>query len=441
MIGGDYPFVDSGDYRGLVADVYLGHRDREVALPLRLKWLYGVTIPVQTLASHSSSSSAGLPAPSHPADLVVVDATDRVVFDSTAAEYRVRDWGALRVHEWQTGSAVCRLLQFTESDLTYPAESTPDLVLDERTTEAWPPQVLSVKVNGQVLTGALEIVRGYNTAVTLSATTVAPGKRRTNRVFVAASPGGGDGLYPGCEEQPVVIRRINQVGPDPRGNFSLSSGACYWLNRGGPTRRVDDGYALDVNPLIANGLQVHNDCAPCCSCDDFVNTYRGIRKLYDKFKDLGERSKVVAEVYKANRERWLEAKTCREASPLRIELFPSAGGHVTVAVSLGNTTGTCLAQGRAEIHFVTSGTDPELVPNSTIWLPAVAGSYLTDGLHGGYPDFYSTWEPMDPGRSGKVRFVLKFNATAGDAITAVGTPYFNGVQAGDPVVTTRSLVL
>lgn len=440
MTGTDYPFVDSGDYIGLVADFYLGHRVREFALPLRIKWLYGVTIPVQTLGSHTSSSSAGLPAPTHAADLLVVDANDQVIFDSTGAEYRHRDWGAFRIHEWQADDAVCRLMQHTESDLVYPDESTPDLVLDERTAESWPTQVLSLTVNDLKLDGAVRISRGYNTRVLLTDTVISPGKRRSNRVFLSAVPGEGEGVFPGCADEEIVIRRINQVGPDSRGNFTLASKGCYWINRGGAVEKVGPGdYALTVDPALEHGLRIHNDCSPCCSCDDFVNTYRGIRKLYDRYKTFGERSRVVGAVYAENRERWLAGKECREANSARVEMIATAGGTMTIAVSLGNTTGTCLEQGRVDIDIASADPSPVLVPNSIMWLPAGRGSYETDRLYGGYPSYWSVWEPMDIGRSGKIRFVLVFDGSPGDMVTVVVTPLFNGIP-GDPVSLTRSLI-
>ena len=49
---------------------------------------------------------------------------------------------------------------------------------------------------------------------------------------------------------------------------------------------------------------------------------------------------------------------------------------------------------------------------------------------------------MDPGRSGKVRFQLRYaDALPGDLVSVTATPYFNGVQSGAPVTTTRSLIV
>ena len=83
--GLDYPLVNpSEDARYLLADVYLAYDDPGAynstitpsQHPLRIKWLYGV-------GCSASSAPAWAPAPTHAADIVIVDAQDNVVFDST----------------------------------------------------------------------------------------------------------------------------------------------------------------------------------------------------------------------------------------------------------------------------------------------------------------------------------------------------------------------
>ena len=82
----------------------------KTAFPLRIKYLYGV-------GCVENEPDPSFPEPSHDADIVVVDANDNVVFDSTASgtAFHTAAWGAdYAIYAWQAADgAVCRLLAYT----------------------------------------------------------------------------------------------------------------------------------------------------------------------------------------------------------------------------------------------------------------------------------------------------------------------------------------
>jgi len=443
--GTDFPFVTpSADVKGLFADFHLGHRVADAVLPLRVKWLSGFRQPTSAASSESGSSSSGLPDSTHDSDLLVVDAADRVVFDSTKAyAYKANDWDdRFRIHEWISDDAVCKVVQHTagpDGYGEYPNQWTPErAVLDERCSEVWPRQVLAFKVNGQLITGPVEIQGGYNVDAVLTETVDKPGKPYRNLVTVTAEPGLGEGLFPSCQEPELSIRRINQQSPDQHHNLLLAANACYWLER---PAVVSGGLAT---PTLLNGLKVNNDCRPCCECDDFVNTYMGIRKLYDKYKEIGVRSNTVRSQYVENRDRWLNDKQCRADHPARVSFLPyyPKGGYISAGYC--NSEGACLAKLKLEIEFDTNLPFTGKVKKSTVlWYPTDGGQPEFYTLGGAWPKYYAIWEPVDTARLARVKFQMKWDdAPHGARVKVTVRPFVNDSPTPQPEATiTRHLIL
>lgn len=449
-LGSAYPFVNpSEDLNGLVADFYLGHRVTTITLPLRIDWLYGVTQPPGegSTSSEAGSSLPGLPDPTHAADLRVVDADDAVVFlSTTASTYRFRDWGRFRIHEWLADDAVCRLLQHLgahdpEDERETPVQFTPeDGTLDERTHEVWPGQVLQLIADGVEIDGEVRLVNGYNAEFRPGEPSRRDGRPAETKVFTALAAGLGEGTYPACEDPVTVVRHINGVGPDALGNFTLSAVECYRLGRPGTTAVVD-GQRL-FTPTQAAGLAVANDCTPCCTCDDYVNTYRGVVRLHEEYKVLGVRAQGVRAIYASNRERWLAQKECREGHPLRVVLLPYKGcgtSCVAVAASLGNTASACRGPARLELSFQTSG-PTATIDEESVLLYNSQGTPVPYTLGGAWPDVRAVWDLLDPARAGKVRFQFCLDGVVdGDWVQVTATAYINDVQVGSVLVESAAL--
>ena len=96
--GLDYPLVaPSADIKYLLADLHLAYDDAgeydpqvtPAAHPLRIKYLYGA-------GCIENTPPAGFPTTAHAADIVIVDANERVILDTTAGAvtFNAQDWSA-----------------------------------------------------------------------------------------------------------------------------------------------------------------------------------------------------------------------------------------------------------------------------------------------------------------------------------------------------------
>jgi hypothetical protein len=382
-----FPFIQevSGAER-LFADLYLGHRVTTAVLPLRVTYIKNFTQPV----------TEGR------AEMTIVDANGSTVFNSTsAAEYRNKDWSdRFRIHEWISDDAVLRVVQHTgqndlEDVLVYPSEQTlTNAILDERTAELWPDNVLSFVVNGYPVKGEVEFVGGYNFETKLNSITRSSGKAHVNKVYVSAEPGSGLGREEGCTgttEYP--IRAINGVKPRDDGSFILSPTDCLWFANPGTVSPQDR--IKHIAYQFTNGLLLKNNCLPCCSCDDFVNTYQGIRKLYNTYSALGTRATNVRNQHASNVDRWLNQKDCRETDPVKINIMPfrvSDASGFKIGVGVCNIDPGCRGELTLDLNFETPPGLKGFVNKDTIFAYSGSG-YNPDEyqLLGGWPNYQVKW--------------------------------------------------
>jgi hypothetical protein len=446
--GTNFPFTDpSPDIEGLFADFYLSHQVREIKLPLRISWMRGMTQPPGSGTDPIELDGIGLEVDDSllllgaeeaiQPDLIVLDANDLVVFDSTSATFRdVRTWSSrFYVLEWRTALAECRAVLHAgandEEDVqSYPDEFEPEnATLDERASDLLPKRVLSLTVNGVTFDQAVEIVQGYNLAI--SPTTAAAGKSRRarTRLVISAEPGSGSGRFPSCEETDTVIRQVNNVGPDAQGNLILSAADCYWLER--PV--TNDGSFATPVPAT---LQLNSNCGTCCECSDYENTYQGVRRLHATFKDIGSRASYVKGVFKDNIERWERERACRKQHPTKVNALANPGGYLDVAAGFTNVES--LSKYDVELHLTFShngGQVGEMVPCMTVVSKATGGSERRE-LSGAWGDWWASWACLDPGRAVHIRTRLRFPSVAdGDSVTVTATPYLSGVAQPSAEVT------
>jgi hypothetical protein len=344
---GDYPFAaPSADVALLLGDFYLAYEDTECGyvLPLRVSWLYGFgTNPV--------SAPSGTPTPAHDRDLVVKDADGAVVFDSTtAAYYEETEWGGrLLVVQWQTADAVCRCTVHTEwspehTAVTYDDHIEPDSgVLDARTYERMPARVRGIRVGNQTFTGKIVFQSGNNVDLTGEAADRTDGGEFVNAVTIDAVPGAGLGRQPGCESTEVVLRRINQSQPDDSGNLVIEMDDCLRLQIPLTVTGDTATYAAEST------LQIHSECTPCCACEDYVNTYRGLKAVWDRWRSAAASAEATRDVYHDNRDRWNDQRDCRLASPARLLVNSERNCRLFVGGSFCNMTPCCV--GPIEFRF------------------------------------------------------------------------------------------
>lgn len=351
--GTDYPFVaPTTAVQYLLGDLFLSYIDDSCDFrpPFRVVWMAGFGSSV--VANPSAYTST------HARDIVIVDANDVVVFDSTlATDYSENDWGTeLYVCCWQYDSNVLRLTRHTiKPDGTTLTASTPnyiaaDVELDPRTYTRQPRKVTGIRVGLDLLQEPYDNVllqEGYNIRLQVDPEVVVDGGRRVRQIRIRAQGGDGAGLVPACLTASRYINRINATSPTDAGNFKLTTNGCYRLQRpvevvSNTPRTVKFADPALTDEEAASALKLYNDCAPCCDCMDFVRTYEGIRRVWNRYLELGDRAETIRDQYAINIERWNNQKACRDANVPKLILIGEPGSRVFIGGSFCNTTTGCI---------------------------------------------------------------------------------------------------
>jgi hypothetical protein len=433
--GLDYPLVaPSDDVRYLLADFYLAYDDpgfyRSDELlrqhPLRIKWLYGV-------GCEPAAAPGWAPAPVHDADILIVDADDNTVFDSTQlvpeggdTEFRrflKRNWGDnYDVYEWTGLNGVCRLVvhktwppSFEIAPKNWPVHLAPEnAVLDERAVYKIPRRLRSLTVvsqNAEVgavrQTGAI-FAAGNNMIIANAATTTSGLRQNTNITFTA-EPGAGAGKYDDCPEEPSQpIYRLNGGTPNEYGDLTLSGPDCIWIRQ--PTTLNIEGRAAPVRPNGKAALAIGSNCPPCCDCPDYANTALYMNRIASRYATIGKRSHEVKLLHENNIDRWAEQRECRLQKPLKVILTPQNCPFMDVVIMYCNQCQQCAENGLLTVDFSTfppGATATVECGYTFLHAPNYQGVEFT--LQGLYPTFSAPLPPVDVGNSAYVKFRLRFS--------------------------------
>lgn len=332
--GTDYPFTTPCDLEGAVLDFYLSYPDPGCAHPL----------PFTLTVSGDA--------------VTVTDAAGGTVAAGSFSAVTPRAWGTRSVYEWVADPTVMRVV----------VTGTPDGsgTLDARTCDRLAARVTAFRVGLVRLTGNVKFEAGYNIDLS-GADAVEPvdGGRYRTTVNLDAVPGAGAGRLSGCEETTPQVRRINQVGPDCSGNFKIEVDPCFRI---GPPLLVTGGlgeprtaeFAADglTAEEAAHALRITSDCHDCCQCDYYVRTYRGLKRMWERWRTIAATAEAARDTYEGNRERWLLAKQCRIDHAARLVMSTDFNCKLFVGGSFCNFTSCCLTG--VELRFTfrryTSGT-------------------------------------------------------------------------------------
>lgn len=351
--GSAYPFVEpSYDIENLLGDLYLAYTDDSQAFlpPFRVLWLYGFgTIYADPPDGYT---------PTHDYDIVIVDASDQVVFDSTlATNYNAADWNAdLRIIEFLDIGRVCRLTMFTSwpPDLEprdYLSNIVPENgLLDSRTLELMPRSVRSIALYGDapISRGNLKFQNGYNTTLVVTPPPAHDGGRRVTTLTAGAAPGSGLGRYPGCEDI-SRLATINGIAGDNRGNFIFAALDCLRVEQ--PNSVVGE-----LATLVPATIKFSDDCTACNDCQGYRDVYEALRTQWARMVSIGQAAEQARDQYLDNRKRWILSGRDRQAVPLRLAMQPSAGCRLSVSGAYCNNRPTALSNLVLRFSFVY--TDP-----------------------------------------------------------------------------------
>ena len=93
----------------------------------------------------------------------------------------------------------------------------------------------------------------------------------STEILLSATPGGGEGLAPCQTVTPTIYKGLMATKADKNGNLNLVTG--------------DDCY--NIIPIKDTGiLMIEGQCTSCCTCDDYVNVAKAIKRIYDDNKPL-----------------------------------------------------------------------------------------------------------------------------------------------------------
>lgn len=379
--GSLYPFVNpSPDILYLLGDFFVSFDDLadEIVYPLRVAWMYG-------FGTNSVSPPAGWPTPTHNHDLVIVDANDVVVFDSTLAiRFTHSTWdNRLLILEWTNVDRVCRCTKFTEwtqADVNDGQTITYDNYIEpsngELQADCWyklPKRITSIQVGlTNIKNKRIKLSEGYNVTlenlsstdaianilqITQQTTQVVEGTRLTNRVAIAAQPGTGLGAFPGCTGTDLTVKTINRAPANDFGNFTLDGEGCIRYQRpvgllsNNPREFTYASFVLDP-AASASAIQLHNNCKNCCDCTYFAQTYQGLKRQWFLYKDVADLAQETRDIYAQNRQRWLTQKTIRESHMIRARVSIDGNCKVRWGISLCNSGKCCVSEVSLNVIFV-----------------------------------------------------------------------------------------
>ena len=310
-----YPFAGPGPLVGEVVDAYFAYADRPCGRPLPF-----------TLVADGDA-------------YLVRDADGGLAFDSRLAAASTRPWGDRRlVCQFVTASDVLRLVVRRDRP---PAGGVRSGVLDPRACNRLPDRVRSFRVGALRLTGQVRFVAGHNVDLQEAAPS-GGGVRQTAAVLVDAVPGAGEGRVDGCRGFVPVVRRLNGSGPDCGGSFAVEVDPCFRL---GPPLVVSAPPAGGGPPPADPAgpvVRLSGHCRPCYDCDDFVRTYRGLKRQWARWRALAGAAEHVRDVYADNRARWLAVRERLAGNPLRLFAAARPGCLVELAAGFCNVTDCCL---------------------------------------------------------------------------------------------------
>jgi hypothetical protein len=489
--GLNFPLVaPSADIKYLLADFYLSYDDDgeysetipAAVHPLRIKYLYGV-------GCVDNPPISSFPANVHAADIVIVDATDRVILNTNTADatFSVQNWSDdYKIYEWKTARAVCRLVAYTtwpDDDNELSDEDTPrnynkylaplNARLDERAVYKMPRRLLSLRVNnGGALSSRYRnnvvFTNGFNTEISAGPQTVTNFRNVTTTTFSAVA-GSGRGKYGNCGTTLPVISKINGVTAN-NGDFLLGGADCLWARR--PVSSVllypkllteatefvitddtifsyvtmenqVDGEELEyaTNPSATAQQQIGADCQPCCACEDYVDTAKYLNETSNQYRLIGRRAERVRTEHENNIARWLDQRSCSVQKPLRLLMVPQRCPFMDIVMMLCNPCETCVPPTQLTVDLSISGTSgtavtPTLECGYTeIFAPGVNGAAVGIAVSNNGTRYSAPLPQLKAGDSAYVRFRVKFtqldNATSPPTpIKARGAYAVSGVLTG-----------
>lgn len=393
--GTNYPFVrPSSDIQHLLGDLFVSFDDLDdtYVFPLKVAWMYG-------FGTNAVVPPAGYPAPTHAQDIIITDANDALVFDSTAASKFTSDaWDSrLLILEWTTTTNVLRCVQHTEwtqADIDDGLDQTYDDYIEPANgvlqIDTWyhiPKRIRSFQVGVTSIEGTklVTLSEGYNVSIAEQSQILADlpvigitgpkqlktGTRKSTGLNISAEPGSGLGIFPGCGASDLEIKTFNRIPSTGYQNFTYDTEGCIRSQRpvaltSSNPREFD--YSASLLPVAeaTSAIVTSNDCQNCCQCTYFAQTYQGLKRQWFLYREIAEAAEEVRDIYQDNIDRWEIQKSIRESNAVRLRVNMDGNCKVSWGFAHCNSSKCCIYNVRADITFL-------YYLNGVLTTPTVAG--------------------------------------------------------------------
>jgi hypothetical protein len=439
--GLDYPLVSpSADIEYLLADFYLAYEfiTPPPAHPLHIKWLYGV-------GCATVAKPPGVPNPTHAADIIVVDANNVEVFNSTTGgtAFSTWCWGLskaaacpgnydYKIYEWTNSRGVCRLVAYQ----TWPPAASgldetaarnfathiepESAILDERAVYRLPKRVtafvLPAYLNNldiRLTDTAVDIAAGLNNVITAS-DAQQRGLRYTRQIGISAIPGAGSGKYVDCVETQPVIRSLNGLsGP----NILITAKDCLWSYLPTTYNNVND--KLSPQRVANTATQkIGSNCPACCTCQDYVDMATYMNATRNRYKVIGATANNVLLMHSDNITRWENQRLCRLQKPLKVCMSAQRCPYLDVVAQYCNSCDDCATDVAIQVEFSAT---PANTATTVCGYTKVTTARSTQDLYelgGSWPVFTAQLGNVDVGNSATVSFRLFFAEARPTTVTA-----------------------
>lgn len=472
VLGSHYPFVTPPlEARGVLSDAWFAYPAGAATAPVYVTELRNFARPLGRQPGPAEGE--------HMCDMVLVDATDAVVFDTRNATYYVgRAFGTrFYVHEWRSGGLILAVTQHTEVALPpdgrrriedgdirqveegddrliegeappWPAVISTHAQLDERAIEETPGRVFSVQVGDVVLSGDIVFKEGYNVRLTAGTTTsLAPSPlgelisqegalNLDSFLRIEAAAGAGMGAAPGCPSTETGVLSLGGAVPDQYGRITISADGCLYL-----TQPAIPGVS---STLIPDTLQLGNHCTTCIDCGvtdgreaDIIPAYNVIKSMHTRLDVLGELLETLRLQYIENINDWQAAYDCRLGAKLTIQAIASLvvgdGGSgaatISVLVSIVNTTDACIPGVDVTVTntLTATRTTDGILPGSA-WIVNDSGTVQALAVGASNSEQTFSFGQIRPNRGSSAQYVLywKREADPPDDPGAAGEPLPSG---------------
>lgn len=468
--GLDYPFVarasglrtteapadgvtPADDVRHLVADFFLAFDDpgeysssrAKVVPPLRIKYLYNVGCWDNDVPIGFPSVRAG-----NVADIVVVDANDTIVFDTTDGadvQDKIEEWGTdYKIYSWKKQDQVCQLVSYTtwttaDDDKKHFCKylAPANAILDARATYKMPRRLrtLAVRNSGNTTpryNGKVRFRNGYNTEL-VATPSVASNFRNNTRVVFNAVATSGLGKYPNCPEDTLEavqpLKKINGLSPI-NGDIVIGAEDCIWVRR--PVEKDSTG---DIVPDPIVRQQIGADCPPCCECLDYASTALYMNQVQSQYSLIGDRVNDIKLLHEQNVARWLDQREC-SVNPLKLYLVPQRCPYMDIAIMLCNPCQSCAPSSVLTLNLSATG-------NINTFATVQCGytALFAAGINGravpinvtyvdGGTQLSTQFPLIRGGGSAYLKLRVKFSVSGQYAITGTLT---GATLSGDPILT------